>query len=27
MFKTEADCHQHLFKMKWPEGYHCPKCN
>jgi len=25
-FKTEADCHQHLFKMKWPDGFCCPKC-
>ncbi|MCY9669537.1 IS1595 family transposase [Paenibacillus alginolyticus] len=25
-FQTEEACHQHLFKMKWPEGYHCPKC-
>ncbi|MCZ8517820.1 IS1595 family transposase, partial [Paenibacillus filicis] len=26
-FQSEEDCHQHLFKMKWPDGYRCPKCN
>ncbi|OAB34526.1 hypothetical protein PMSM_11725 [Paenibacillus macquariensis subsp. macquariensis] len=25
-FQTEESCHQHLFKMKWPERYRCPKC-
>ncbi|MDR1471792.1 MAG: transposase, partial [Synergistaceae bacterium] len=25
-FKTEADCRKHFFKVKWPEGFVCPKC-
>ncbi|MEK3916217.1 transposase [Paenibacillus sp. FSL H7-0331] len=25
-FKTEEACHQHLYKLKWPEGFHCPEC-
>jgi transposase-like protein len=26
-FQTEEACHQHLYKMKWSEGFRCPKCN
>lgn len=26
-FQTEEDCHEHLFTLKWPDGYGCPKCN
>jgi transposase-like protein len=26
-FNTEEACHDHLFQMKWPEGYRCAKCN
>ena len=25
-FNSEKDCHDHLFKMKWPNGFECPKC-
>jgi len=25
-FKTEADCRKHFFKLRWPEGFKCPKC-
>jgi Zn ribbon nucleic-acid-binding protein len=25
-FLTEEACHNHLMKMKWPEGFRCPKC-
>jgi transposase-like protein len=25
-FKTEQDCRDHFFKIKWPEGFVCPKC-
>jgi len=25
-FQTEEACHQHLYNMKWPEGFLCPKC-
>ncbi|WP_409348271.1 transposase, partial [Paenibacillus gyeongsangnamensis] len=25
-FQTEEACHEHLYKMKWPQGYCCPKC-
>lgn len=25
-FATEKACHDHLFSMKWPEGYRCPRC-
>ncbi len=26
-FKTEDDCWDYLFEMRWPDGFHCPKCN
>lgn len=25
-FKTEQDCRDHFFKIKWPEGFVCPRC-
>jgi transposase-like protein len=25
-FRSEEDCREHLFKMRWPEGFICPKC-
>ena len=25
-FASEKACYQYLFKMKWPEGFVCPKC-
>jgi transposase-like protein len=25
-FKTEQDCRDHFFKIKWAEGFVCPKC-
>lgn len=25
-FCTEAACQEHLFQMRWPEGYKCPRC-
>ena len=25
-YATEEACHHHLFKMKWPNGFICPKC-
>ncbi len=24
-FQTEEACHQHLYKMKWSDGFRCPK--
>lgn len=26
MFQTEEDCRTYLFKMRWPNGFCCPKC-
>lgn len=26
MFKDEESCHEYLFKMRWPNGYECPRC-
>ena len=26
VFNTDEACHRHLFEMKWPEGFKCPKC-
>ncbi len=26
VFKEETDCFPHLFELKWPEGYRCPRC-
>lgn len=25
-FNSEEACQKHLFKMKWPQGFKCPKC-
>jgi len=25
-FPTEEDCAKHLFKLRWPDGFICPKC-
>jgi transposase-like protein len=25
-FKTEQDCRQYLFEMRWPDGFICPRC-
>jgi transposase-like protein/predicted RNA-binding Zn-ribbon protein involved in translation (DUF1610 family) len=25
-FNTEEACQQHLFRLKWPQGFVCPKC-
>ena len=26
-FKTEEDCWNYLFEIRWPNGFQCPKCN
>ena len=25
-FATERACRKHLFKLRWPDGYRCPRC-
>ena len=25
-FRTEAACRKHLFKLRWPDGFSCPRC-
>jgi ribosomal protein L37AE/L43A len=25
-FSSNKDCRKHLFKLRWPEGFKCPKC-
>jgi transposase-like protein len=25
-FRTEAACRKHLFKLRWPDGFRCPRC-
>lgn len=25
-FSTEEACQQHLFSIRWPNGYRCPRC-
>jgi len=25
-FQTDQDCYDHLYAMKWPEGFKCPIC-
>ena len=25
-FATEKDCQDHLFRLRWPGGYRCPRC-
>ena len=27
LYATEDQCHEALVKMRWPEGFVCPKCN
>ncbi|HEC41746.1 MAG TPA: IS1595 family transposase, partial [Bacteroides sp.] len=26
-FKTEEDCWNYLFEIRWPNGFQCPRCN
>ena len=26
-FSTEEACREHLYKLRWPSGYKCPRCN
>jgi len=26
-FSTEEDCRNHLYKIRWPDGFRCPMCN
>jgi transposase-like protein len=26
-FQTEENCREHFFKIKWPDGFRCPKCS
>jgi len=26
-FQTEQDCRTHMFNMRWPNGFECPKCH
>lgn len=26
-FETESSCEQAMFKVRWPHGFRCPKCN
>lgn len=26
-FRTENACQQHLFRLRWPDGYRCPRCD
>jgi hypothetical protein len=25
-FKSEDDCWDYIFEMRWPDGFICPKC-
>ncbi len=25
-FGTEKACQKHLFRLRWPEGFRCPRC-
>lgn len=25
-FQTEENCREHFFKIRWPNGFRCPKC-
>ena len=26
-FQTEEDCRDYLFRLRWPDGFKCPRCN
>ncbi|MBS4023646.1 MAG: transposase, partial [Dethiobacter sp.] len=26
-FSSEEDCRNHLYKIRWPDGFRCPMCN
>ena len=26
-FRTEEDCWNYIFEMRWPDGFSCPRCN
>jgi transposase-like protein len=26
-FQTEKDCRDYLFRLRWPNGFECPRCN
>ncbi len=26
LFPSEETCHEHLFRLRWPEGFRCPRC-
>ena len=26
-FRKNADCREYLFRMRWPDGFRCPRCN
>lgn len=26
-FSTESDCREYLFRLRWPNGFHCPQCS
>jgi transposase-like protein len=26
-FSTEEACRDYLFRLRWPDGFHCPRCN
>ena len=25
-FGTEKACQKHLFRLRWPQGFRCPRC-
>ncbi|MHB1629498.1 MAG: transposase [Bacilli bacterium] len=25
-FRTDDDCRNHLFRLRWPDGFRCPQC-
>jgi DNA-directed RNA polymerase subunit RPC12/RpoP len=25
-FRSEAACREYLFRLRWPEGFRCPRC-
>ena len=26
-FDTDQACREYLFRLRWPEGFRCPRCN